>query len=173
MKRPLATVAAFCAAAADNCHLALVGMDGDVTAAQVEASIPAACRERVHVVGPLSGDDLSTAYLAADGFISLSFRENFGYAAAEAIARGLPVILSPGHDLAHELPQCGGQLACGWLLPDDDRRSAVEAIETFCRMPAAKGDKLGAAGAAWARDTLSFERFRDSLRSLANRGSPA
>ena len=172
MKRPFETVAAFCNAAAADCHLALVGMDGDITARQVAAAIPTAWRHRVHVVGPLSGDDLAGAYLGADGFISLSFRENFGYAAAEAIAHGLSVILSPGHDLAYELPRHGGHLACGWLLPDDSRGAAVQAIEAFCRMPAAEAAARGAAGARWARETLPFERFRDSLRSLANQVSP-
>jgi len=171
MKRPLDTVAAFCAAAADDCHLALVGMDGDITAAQVQTAIPHAFRHRVHVVGPLAGAELAAAYRAADGFISLSFRENFGYAAAEAVAHGLPVILSPGHDLAHELPRGGENLACGWLLPDDSRTAAEEAIEGFCRLSAAEADTMRMAGTAWARDNLSFERFRDALRSLADRGS--
>ena len=172
MKRPFETVAAFCAAAAANCHLALVGMDGDITAGQVEAGIPAACRQRVHVVGPLYGDDLAGAYFGADGFISLSFRENFGYAAAEAVAHGLPVILSPGHDLADELPRRGARLACGWLLPDDSRTAAVQAIEEFCRMTAAEGVNIGVAGSSWAREVLPFERFRDLLRSLGNPASP-
>lgn len=170
MKRPIETVRAFCEAGAGNCHLAIVGMDGDITAAHVQAAVPAACRQRVHVIGPLTGADLVAAYCAADGFISLSFRENFGYAAAEAIAHGLPVILSPGHDLAHELPSRGGRLACGWLLPDDSRISAEQAIEDFCRLSEAEADTMRTAGAAWARDNLSFERFRDALRSLAGHG---
>jgi glycosyltransferase involved in cell wall biosynthesis len=170
MKRPIETVAAFCAAATPDCHIALVGMDGDISAAEVEAAIPPACRASVHVVGPLVGDDLLAAYLGADGFISLSYRENFGYAAAEAIAHGLPVILSPGHDLAHELPRSGGRLACGWLLPDNSRTTAIQAIHAWCSLPAAAGASLGATGAAWAKEVLCFERFRDSLRSLAYRG---
>jgi glycosyltransferase involved in cell wall biosynthesis len=173
MKRPIETVSAFCAAAAADCHLVLVGMDGDISASEVEAEIPAACRQRVHVVGPLAGDDLTAAYFGADGFISLSFRENFGYAVAEAIAHGLPVILSPGHDLAQELPRRGGYLACGWLLPDDSRIGALQAIEAFCSMPVEEAARRGAAGASWARDTLGFERFRDSLRTLAANVSPA
>ena len=170
MKRPLDTVAAFCAAAADDCHLAIVGMDGDITAAQVDAAVPAAFRRRVHVVGSLAGAELAAAYLSADGFVSLSFRENFGYAVAEAIAHGLPVILSPGHDLAHEMPLCGENLACGWLLPDDSRTAAEQAIKSFCRLSEAEAYTMGTSGAAWARDKLSFERFRDELRALADNG---
>jgi glycosyltransferase involved in cell wall biosynthesis len=173
MKRPIETVAAFCAAAANDCHLAIVGMDGDITAAHVQTAVPAAYQRRVHVIGPLTGADLAAAYFAADGFISLSFRENFGYAAAEAIAHGLPVILSPGHDLACELPSRGGRLACGWLLPDDSRAGAEQAIEGFCRLSAAETATMRMAGAAWARDNLSFERFREALQSLATHGGCA
>jgi glycosyltransferase involved in cell wall biosynthesis len=173
MKRPIETVAAFCAAAAADSHLVLVGMDGDISAAEVEASIPAACRRRVHVVGPLAGDDLTAAYFGADGFISLSFRENFGYAVAEAVAHGLPVILSQGHDLAQELPRRGGSLACGWLLPDDSQAGAVQAVEAFCSLPLEEAAARGAAGASWARETLCFARFRDSLQALAERVFPA
>ncbi|MFO0423659.1 MAG: hypothetical protein ACK52C_08375, partial [Planctomycetia bacterium] len=39
MKRPIETVRAFCAAGASNCHLVIVGMDGDITAAHVQASV--------------------------------------------------------------------------------------------------------------------------------------
>jgi hypothetical protein len=82
----------------------------------------------------------------------------------------LPVILSPGHDLAHELPRLADQLACGWLLPDDSEASAVAAIEAFSRMGSVDASRQAMAGASWARDVLSFDRFRDSLRSLAIQG---
>jgi glycosyltransferase involved in cell wall biosynthesis len=171
MKRPIETVAAFCAAAANDCHLAIVGMDGDIMATQVEAAVPAAFRQRVHVVGPLAGVELAAAYFAADGFVALSFRENFGYAVAEAIAYGLPVILSPGHDLAYDLPSRGGRLACGWLLPDDSSSAAEQAIEGFCSLSETEFETIREAGTAWARDNLSVERFSDTLRSLVDRGT--
>jgi glycosyltransferase involved in cell wall biosynthesis len=181
VKRPLETVAAFAAAtagdgAASRAHLILAGMDGDLTAADVAAAVPEACRGRVHVVGRLDGGSVAEALAAADGFVSLSFQENFGYAAAEAVAAGLPVILSPGHDLAHEMPQRSathgpGGLACGWLLPDDSFAAAAEAIGAWARADGLRLEALGAAGAAWAREELSPERFRDELVSLARGGA--
>ena len=170
VKRPLETIAAFCAAAGNGCHLAIVGMDGDLTRQQLRDAIPAACRDRVHLVGPLSGSDLAAAYLASDGFISLSFQENFGYAAAEASAFGLPAILSPGHDLAHEMPARDGRFACGWLLPDDSHAEAVAAIRGFA---AATDESLAAAGELgrkWVGETLSFDRFQSTLAALAAAG---
>jgi glycosyltransferase involved in cell wall biosynthesis len=168
MKRPLEIVLAFSEAAPSNCHLAVVGMDGDLTCADVRRAIPDGFANRIHLVGPLDGHDLSSAYLAADGFISLSFRENFGYAAAEAVAFGIPVILSPGHDLAHEMPARSGRLACGWLLADDSRAAAVEALREFgAATESALGD-AGQTGRRWAGDVLSFSRFQHTLHTMAN-----
>lgn len=167
VKRPVETVQAFCAAAPDHCHLAVAGMDGDLTQAVVRAAIPPGYRNRVHVVGPLARDGVAEALLASDGFISLSFQENFGYAVAEAVAAGLPVIISPGHDLAHEMPARDGRFACGWLLGDDGRATAVAAIREFASASDAALAAAGAAGRAWVADVLPFERFRDRLAALA------
>lgn len=172
-KRPLETIAAFCSANPDGCHLVIVGMDGDLTAARARATVPAEFQGRVHVVGELSGAALTEMWLAGDGYISLSMKENFGYSAAEAVAYGLPVILSPGHDLAFEMPTAAGRLACGWLLPDDTAASARQAIVEFSHSlrqsesPASAAYAMRKTGRQWVADQLSFDLFRDRLRSLA------
>lgn len=170
VKRPLETVRAFCdataAASLKHCHLAIVGMDGDLTQADIHAAIPPACRDRVHLIGPLAGADLAAAHLAGDGFVSLSFQENFGYAAAESMAYGLPVILSPGHDLAHEMPARDGRFACGWLLGDDAHATAVAAIRDFATASDGTLAAAGATGRSWVAETLAFERFRDTLTAM-------
>ncbi len=167
VKRPVHAVEAFCRSEAGRTHLVVVGMDDDVTAAEVMRAVASEHRERVHLVGGLAGDQLAEAYRAADGFLSLSFQENFGYAVAEALAHGLPVILSPGHDLAYDLPQvAAGGIACGWLLPDDSGDAAAEAIAEWAVLAAGQRAALaemGAAGRAWAGETLSRERFREAV----------
>jgi glycosyltransferase involved in cell wall biosynthesis len=170
VKRPLETVRAFCeataAASLEHCHLAIVGMEWDLTQADILAAIPPACRDRVHVIGPLAGADLAAALLAGDGFISLSFQENFGYAAAEAVAYGLPVILSPGHDLAHEMPALDGRFACGWLLGDDAHATAVAAIREWAMASDATLAAARGVGRSWAAETLACERFRERLTAM-------
>jgi glycosyltransferase involved in cell wall biosynthesis len=173
MKQPLETVLAFCRAAGERSHLAMVGMDGDLSAADVEAATPTAAKPRVHLTGGLAEQDLADAYLAADGFISLSHRENFGYAFAEALAFGLPVIVTAGHDLAHELPRrADGQLTCGWLLPENSTHAAEQAISEWVRATSAiegrrSQDAFTAPGRDWATEHLSWERFRSTLIQLA------
>jgi glycosyltransferase involved in cell wall biosynthesis len=168
MKRPAHMVDAFLKAGVPECHLVVAGMEEGVSVASLEGLVPPEAVGRVHFTGPLAGSDVAAALDAADGFISLSHRENFGYSLAEALARGLPVIVTPGHDLAHDI--AGDErhgFPCGWLLPDDTAETAVAAIRDFATAPAARLEALGAAGRAWAAEHLSFDRFRDALRGLA------
>jgi glycosyltransferase involved in cell wall biosynthesis len=166
IKRPIETILRFAAAAGDHTHLVVAGMDGDLARSRLAGLVPPAARNRVHLIGGLAGAEVSAAYVASDGFISLSWQENFGYAAADALAHGLPVILSPGHDLAHEMPASGGRFACGWLLGDDSAPVAEAAIAEFAAASASAITTLGETGRAWAAEELSFERFRDRLCAL-------
>jgi glycosyltransferase involved in cell wall biosynthesis len=149
-------------------------MDENLTRAGLKAEVPAVVADRVHIVGELRGAALAEAWLAADGYISLSAKENFGYSAADALAHGLPLILSPGHDLAYELPGAEeGRLGCGWLLPDDSLQAAVEAIREWSELVTARGSepdrlqRFRETGRNWSADNLSFERFQAALLRLA------
>ncbi len=169
MKRPIETVRAFAAAGGSRSHLLIVGMDGDLSRSQVRAEIPDGMLEMVHVVGELNGTALGDAMLASDAFISLSRRENFGYALCEALAYGLPVIVTPGHDILDELPAGPrGQLKCGWRLSDDGIASAAAAIGEMTSSDAAQLAAMGAAGRAWAAASLSREVFHHALSRLAH-----
>jgi glycosyltransferase involved in cell wall biosynthesis len=166
MKRPRELIDAFDAARAPNCHLVMVGMDGDITAAALRRQALAIGASRVHVVGPLYGDDLTASLAAADGFMSLSHRENFGYAVADALAAGLPVMLTPGHDLAHDLPLGRDDpAACGWLLAGDPAASARDAIRAFAALSPHDLDRRGAAARVWASEHLGRDRFERALRA--------
>lgn len=168
MKRPLETIAAFRAARAPRVHLVMAGATGNIEPKAFEKAIPSAVRDRVHLVGDLDRLTMAAAWSAVDGFISLSWRENFGYSVAESLANSVPVIVSPGHDLAHEMPQGGsGGIACGWLLPDDSTKAAVEAIERFAEADDSCLAGMGRAGRSWASDTLAPARFRARLLAMA------
>mgnify|MGYP006268796235 CR=1 FL=1 len=167
VKRPLETIDAFVRGAPRDAHLVIVGTEEGITIADLEARVPADSRDRVHVLGPLAGTHLDAAFAGSDGFISLSFKENFGFSFAEAMAHGLPVIVSPGHDLAHDLAAQAHGFACGWLLPDDTATAAEAAIREWGETPAVRLAAMGGAGRAWVDGELTFARFRDRLHALA------
>lgn len=85
--------------------LVCVGPDSDGYKAKLEAQ---ACTLGIgsHVLftGMLQGSVLKAAYARANTFALVSQKENFGLAAAEALACGLPVVLSEGVDLGKDLP---------------------------------------------------------------------
>ena len=166
MKRPLETVDAFVQAAPADAHLVVVGMEEGVSRAAVQARASAAARSRVHVPGPLAGDRLAAAFQGSDGFISLSHRENFGYSFAEALAHGLPAIVSAGHDLAHDIVGRSGAFPCGWLLAGDEQAEAVAAIRDWATSPASRLTAAGTTGRDWVAAELSFDQFRSRLLAL-------
>ncbi len=162
VKRPAETIQAFKDARVQGCMLALVGYDGDVSAAdlrQVATELP--CGDIV-VRSGVSGVDRADWLVAADGFISLSRRENFGYSAAEALGAGCPVILTPGNGLSGDLKG----VPCGWLLDDDARDSIVECIRLWARADPAELRTRGEAGRAVAARTFSRTAFAKSLGEM-------
>jgi glycosyltransferase involved in cell wall biosynthesis len=163
MKRPLETLQAFAAAAVPGVTLVLAGMSETHTPADLAERARALGVANVIVPGPMYGREKQELFLGADGYISMSWRENFGYTAAEAMAAATPVILSPGHDLGPLLADVG----CGWMLPDFSHEAAVAAIRAFASSPREALERMGANGRAWAQRTLGFEAFRDNLRREA------
>jgi glycosyltransferase involved in cell wall biosynthesis len=67
--------------------------------------------EAVEWPGHVSGETKARALRNADIFVLPSFSENFGIAAAEALACGLPVVLGEGVAIAGEVAQAGAGLA--------------------------------------------------------------
>lgn len=160
IKQPAETVEAFSASDCKNTVLILAGPDdGPAADAARKAAVGSA---HILFIGMVQGEHKNELLLGADGFISLSLKENFGYTTAESLAAGLPVILSPGHDLAPELKPA----KCGWLLDRFDKEEAVEAIRAFDRASAADLSAMGASGRAWAEKHLRFKTFQTALRSL-------
>lgn len=162
MKRPLETIAAFAAGAPADAHLLVVGNEAGVT---IEACKAAACaqgvQDRVHVTGAAYGADRTAYFDAADVYVSLSRRENFNFTAAEALASGLPVILSAGNDLGPELAAAG----CSWQVPSEDDEVAI--LSTVGSAPSNIIAEMGCRGRAWAEAHLRYEVFATRLRGFA------
>lgn len=163
MKRPLETIAAFAEGAPRDAHLLIVGNESGVTRRECESRAHALrIADRVHVVGAAFGKDRHAYFDAADLYVSLSHRENFNFTAAEAIASGLPVMLSPGNDLGPELEAAG----CAWRLPE--LATAASTIDAVGRTSAAELNARGRRGRSWAEENLREDTFRARIGRLAD-----
>ena len=161
MKRPLETIDALADSRTDA-HLLVVGNEWGVSVADcVRRADRRGIAGRVHVVGPAWGRDRDGYLDAADVYVSLSHRENFNFTAAECLASGLPVILSPGNDLAADL----AAVNCGWMLAAGD--SPARAIEQAVAAGPAALVSLGQSGRGWEEANLRFDVFQDRIRALA------
>ncbi len=94
--------------------------------------------DRVRFIGMLKGSERAEALVDADLFVLPSRQENFGIVVAEAMASGVPVIVSDQVNLHDEVTASGGgevvsldvhsiaEALTRWLGDDADRRGAGE-----------------------------------------------
>ena len=164
MKRPIETVQAFLRAAPPEAMLVMAGMDGDLSADSLRAAAGEAGARRVRVMGPVFGEQRSNVLAAGDAFVSWSHRENFCYAAAEAMGFGRPVILSPGNDLRGEL----GESRCGWLPEQAATANLAEAIRGFGAVGETELAAMGVAAHDAAKRLFSRHAFCAAIAAIQN-----
>lgn len=159
-KRPLETISCFANAGVSNCVLVFAGIEERFSVAELSEHAKE-CRisDRIRILGAVYGQDKEELLLGSDCFISLSWKENFGYTTAEALSAGTPVILSPGNDLRSLIEDSD----CGWMLQDDEPRSAITAIQRFSGATDEELQEKGLAGHMRAAKSLQFSVFRHSL----------
>jgi len=162
MKRPLETVQAICRSGSRNLHLILCGPDEVISRQECVEAAPPSFRDQIHPVGAVYGDMKYDYMLASDALILQSQRENFSYVVADALACGLPVIVSPNVDLAPMIePFC-----CGWILKNMADESIDAAIKEFIALPFATLESMGARGQEFANSQLTEENFQRKIRAL-------
>jgi len=163
MKRPLETIAAVARSRNALCHLLIVGNEFGITLADCRQQARAlGITDRIHVIGPVYGPDRHRYIDAADVYVSLSHRENFNFTAVECMASGLPVVLSSGNDLSHDLQAA----ACGWMLSPQ-----VPLEESLTEAAAAAPHTLleyGRNARMWCDAHLRPEVFRQTLKTYAD-----
>jgi glycosyltransferase involved in cell wall biosynthesis len=96
-------------------HLVFAGPDEERMQTRLHARASTlGCANRVHFTGLLSGSALLPAMADADLFLLTSLMESFGMAAVEALACGLPVLLSKNVPVGRWVDEAGAgrQVAC-------------------------------------------------------------
>jgi glycosyltransferase involved in cell wall biosynthesis len=151
VKRPREILQAFSEANPQDSLLVFAGGDGGERAASLAAGIAAELSNRVFFLGHLGGEPKADALAASDVYLSWSAHESFGYAAAESMAAGLPVILGPTHPLAAELQQRD----CGILPVASERASLVAALRDVAAWSEGELRARGQIARAWVSSRLN------------------
>ncbi|MGA0369752.1 MAG: glycosyltransferase [Kiritimatiellia bacterium] len=164
MKQPLETISLVHSLKRDDVHLLMVGPDGDLLLKDCNNLARKLGFGNLHVTGPLFGHNKLNHILAADFYISLSYRENFNHSAAECLALGIPVLLSSGNDLGEFIQESASGK---WI--QDDSPSMFDALVEFCDMSPQERVKMGENGKLMVEAEFSFSRFKKTIQSLVKR----
>ena len=142
-------IAAFAQAAIPNSRLLIVGPDEGMRPALETLAAQCGVSERVTFTGYLTGTMRDEAYARADVFALPAIGEGLSIAALEAMAAGLPVILTPG---CH-LPEAE-TMGAGWIV-----ERAIEPLAAALRSlltDAPQREMMGAAGRHWMAEAYSW-----------------
>lgn len=163
MKKPMETIAFVEKIANRGVHLVLAGPSSkEITTSDLTKYVQEKSLRNIHIFGPAFGLEKKKIFCAADGFVSLSHRENFGYSTAEAMAYGLPILISKGNDLNSEIKKEN----VGWCLQTDNYDEIAGAFIEFAESSNEMLSEKGANGMRWAKAHLSRDKFKSNLESL-------
>jgi glycosyltransferase involved in cell wall biosynthesis len=143
----------------DDVHLVIAGPDDGARAATEALLSSLGVRERATFTGMLRGEDKLAAFGAADAFVLASRSENFGLAVVEAMACGLPVIVSDRVNIWREVEGAGAAV----VVPCDAR--ALAGALTGVLEDGGKRAEMGRKGAEFARRRYDRRRVAMELES--------
>lgn len=142
-------------------HLRSQGVDADMILAgpPQDEAYAASLRQRVahrnlsehaRFVGMVDGELKISLYQAATTLVLPTSQENFGFVLLESLLAGTPVITTRGVDLWRELESSGGAII-------SEASGASLARDILPLLVPAHRDRMGQAGAAWARTLLQSD----------------
>jgi glycosyltransferase involved in cell wall biosynthesis len=150
-----------------NAHLFLVGFRKDFTYPNLsvfhhrieEAIAASGASERIHFPGFVR--NVEDYYRASDVFVFPSAREGMPNAVIEAMASGLPVILTPFKGLSNDFGKSGKE----YVLVDRDAESLASAVSNVLENPQMRMD-LGQMARSWIERTMDLETVLDKYAEL-------
>jgi len=138
--------------------LIMAGPDAGMEAALRSRAVSAGVDGEVIFPGFLQGRDKSAAFAIADVFCLPSHHENFGVAVVEALACGVPVVVTPGV-ASHVYVDASG---CGLTVED-----SIEAVtEGIRKMLQADKETLGRRGREYVEKHLSWHAVAERTEQM-------
>ena len=165
MKRPLETIQIVSRLEQKDLYLLMIGPDGDLTEKDCKLEASRCGFKNLKVLRPVYGQEKHAYFFASDIYLSLSHRENFNHAAAECLAAGLPVVLSPGNDLRDAVTESD----CGWVLKSDNPNEWLKILNHVTGASVRTLRTKGANGSRFVEDALSQSCFKKRVSLLAEK----
>lgn len=145
----------------DRWHLIVAGWDQGGHEGQLRRrSAELGLSERVHFVGPQTGDDKAATLAAADAFILPSRSEGLPMAVLEAWSSGLPVLMTAECNLPEGF-EAGAALRIG-----RDAASILDGLRTLAALSGAERAGLGNAGRRLVRERFAWAEASARMLSL-------
>lgn len=140
-------------------HLVIAGPDDHAFGRDMKALVAAlGLNERVTWTGMLAGDLKWGAFHASDAFVLTSHQENFGIAVVEALACGVPVLISSQVNIWREIRQAGAG-----FVESDDAAGAGRLLEQWIGVDAARWDNMRAAARRIFAERFEIDRAAESF----------
>lgn len=117
--------------------------------------------DRVNWLGHVEGERKADAFAAAEAFVLPSYSENFGLAAVEALAAGLPCIVSRDVAIASEIESAGAGFTVG-----TDADSIAAGLERLIGSTDRGYSAMAAAARRLATESYSLEAMGGRLEAL-------
>jgi len=141
-------------------HLVIAGPAEEDYGRQVRAWLAdEGVLERVTFTGMLRGSDKLAAFAAADVFVLPSYTENFGLAVVEAMACGLPVIISNQVNIWREIAR-----AKAGLIVKCDSNELAAALLTA--MDDSEWKRLGERGKRLVQEEFTWDRSAQQMATV-------
>jgi glycosyltransferase involved in cell wall biosynthesis len=139
-------------------HLLIAGSGEDVyvkSLQQIVASLN--LTEQTSFVGFVNGYDKDLLLQGSDLFVLPTYSENFGIALAEAMVSGLPIITTPGVQIAPEIAE-----AQAGIIVEGEIEALQAAIANFLNSPQLR-EQMGQNGRSFALECYSWETIAKQL----------
>ena len=138
-------------------ELYIVGPHDDEYFLKMQALAKELRIERVTFPGPVYGCEKSQAYWCADLFVLPTHSENFGLVIGEALAHGVPAIVTKG------APWSGLEKEkCGWWV-DIGFEPLIECLQEAMSKSREELIDMGTRGRQWMKRDFSWERFGNMM----------
>ncbi len=151
-------------------ELRIVGPDSEGYQSQYEQLTARLGTERVRFDGPVYGADKANAFRQADLYVLPTHTENFGITVAEALAQGVPAIVTRG------APWEGLETnECGWWI-EIGKGPLVECLRQALRLSRERLAVKGERGREWMKRDFGWPRIgrmmRETYTWLLGGGAP-